>query len=1092
MAVSPLATEQNTISYRELMKIPVGDRVAAASSTDFLNQVLNGLTPIQIANLFPDYYKRRLPDISGFILANRYLDAGGRFNQYRGGQEGYAPDMYNGEVDADPNKRPVGTPEPTMDEMKRQLLNRGIDVDNLYENIDEDGVLEGDERLKHVKKLSDEELARSGLQRVETEDGKTLIKKMSPDSAALSDEEVLKKTSGKVAKGTGNLEGKQKLQKQVYDSFINAGFSDNQAKALTAEVGRENDYSEKFVFGKHVDANNSKVNLGFFSWQGSRGKILFERMKEKGLIDGNGAIVNSQESLNEMALFAKDEMENNPEYKRTKKQFLDNPDITQQEAAEVLGNNYIRWDMAGKKIDPGPHMRKRDEYYNQIGEINNKFPGIIPENATPDQIAAARNELIAQEKVTEAEQLTKILYDKDSPTSSDVIPGKGNTPAYANPGSMGTYSYKDDSEQFGIKGTAEQRGLDQVDPRIVEIMEKTAKEFPLRVRLFSGKRDSGGHGAGVATDIQIFDEAGNPLGSYQTPQTANIYAMYALKAREIQMRDYPELNDKFVWGGAWPGMNQSGGGKYGAADWMDFRIGHSSQDTMKAFKWPDSEESGKGGWQKGYEHYTENDFLGIGNRTPTAEDFEKLKGFRLSEEQMNDQYLLAQRIGANAGLLSHENIGPRKLAEAEYVAPGNYSVLENQQSLVSVVPNTVNPNLPGGQTATANKQDIKGVVFHKPGLSLEELKAGSDPRDPSFGYNTAIVSTYVDESGNTISEQEWKRLPKSKQSSYSEKAEVHQLRPEDVRPNQMKASDSAARTDVGRELNNTNALGIVTIGQDSPAKQEASQKYLAQLIADGKMSSEALSSVYGHGETQPDEGRGTMDPGKAPEGSVAANAVRSNTDKIMAMAEDLKQKRTEQAAAQSTSVPTPETTESIPGVSNGGTTTKEETETLDKFFNTVEAQSDAEYEVPKLALGGFIPEKDNLTVMKEGKQIAKINEGELHGGISQEGTGLRVESNKKRLAESLVDKNQTASSNDTKEPSYEPEDKQSEIRNEAQMRQGSKPEKNGSEVMKTDFEWREKMASASHQIGTQGRAFRRTKFMSEGYHFNRATPGSMT
>jgi hypothetical protein len=182
--------------------------------------------------------------------------------------------------------------------------------------------------------------------------------------------------------GTGNLKGKEKLMKQVYDSFINAGYSPAQAKALTAEVGRENDFNPKNVFGRHVDANNGEVNTGFFSWQKSRGKELDAFMRSKGLVDKNGNIIQGQEALNAMAEFSKMEIETNPEYARTKKGFLNNPNISQSEAAKVLGKNYIRWDMDGKKINPYPHMMKRDGYYNQIGGIVDSMSA----SSTPDGV----------------------------------------------------------------------------------------------------------------------------------------------------------------------------------------------------------------------------------------------------------------------------------------------------------------------------------------------------------------------------------------------------------------------------------------------------------------------------------------------------------------------------------------------------------------------------------------------------------------------------------------------------------------------------------------------------------------------------------
>lgn len=227
---------------------------------------------------------------------------------------------------------------------------------------------------------------------------------------------------------------------------------------------------------------------------------------------------------------------------------------------------------------------------------------------------------------------------------------------------LGFFKYKDTSEQFGITGSAAQRGVQEVDPRMIEIAKVAASEFPLRVRLFSGKRDKGAHGEGKAVDTQIFDESGEPIASYQTPQTSNVYRLWAEKMREVQQRLHPELNEEFVWGGSFAGMEQ---GTYGAADWMDFRIGRHNGVTTEGMK---AYQFGQG-WQPGYENYVENDFLGIGTRPVTADDYAKLQGFRLTDDQRRIQQERAQQGGFGAGLLGHGNIGERQLASGEYVSP---------------------------------------------------------------------------------------------------------------------------------------------------------------------------------------------------------------------------------------------------------------------------------------------------------------------------------------------------------------------------------------------------------------------------------------
>ena len=159
------------------------------------------------------------------------------------------------------------------------------------------------------------------------------------------------------------------LMKSIYQSFINIGWSPNQARIMTAEVGRENDFNPQFVFGRHTDASNGKVNLGMISWQGSRGTALDKRLKSKGLIQ-NGRIVRSQAALNEMASFMAHEIKTNPAYSATKKAFLNNPNVSYDVGKKVLGNNFIRWDYSGKAVlgnNVGKHHAKRDGYYRKLG-----------------------------------------------------------------------------------------------------------------------------------------------------------------------------------------------------------------------------------------------------------------------------------------------------------------------------------------------------------------------------------------------------------------------------------------------------------------------------------------------------------------------------------------------------------------------------------------------------------------------------------------------------------------------------------------------------------------------------------------------------
>lgn len=232
--------------------------------------------------------------------------------------------------------------------------------------------------------------------------------------------------------------------KKVYQAFINAGFSDKQAKALTAEVGRENAYQSKYIFGHHTDMANSADNLGFFSWQGDRKKNLLKKLQERGLYS-NGRIKEGQEALNTMAEFAKEEMENISAYKKTKEGFLSNPNVSQKEAAELLGRNYLRWDMDGKYIkNVAEHKKRRDNFYNQISgqpvvEVSQELKEGQPDNFTiegnsgslltageykePKEVQEAKQELVqAQNEENFLNDLSKLFSTQQQVTEEQYQP----------------------------------------------------------------------------------------------------------------------------------------------------------------------------------------------------------------------------------------------------------------------------------------------------------------------------------------------------------------------------------------------------------------------------------------------------------------------------------------------------------------------------------------------------------------------------------------------------------------------------------------------------------------------------------------------
>jgi hypothetical protein len=696
--------ENMTIDYKKMFRMVPSDRAALAQS-GAISDLVSSLTPGQLANLFPRYYRDRLPDAGESVSS--LSDVLSNPPKYVGGGGG------GGGGGGDGGSAPNTPPKLTVEEQTAILVKAGIDVTAITGSIGPEGISADDERVKALKNLTDNQLASSGLQKVQTEDGKTLIKKVAPEALQLSDEAAL-----------------DKFKK----TFPPTTFSPKERATLDFIAKREGASDPDIIFG----GERYKERLGLDKKPLTEHTIsevingIMPKLRELSKADGfgrldNGRVVGTSAvgtgQIIEGTLVANLRALGIPEDQ------WDELKLDKDLQERLTLQNFKSSGIGNPNADPSTwdHQRLGTQYESlnrarghtgmtqaEASAIENASPE-RPKNQQDDvSPQEARQKLAELETQQEQQSLTQTLFDQTQVAQS---------------GSLGKFEQQGSNDQFGITGTASQRGLEEVDPRLVDIMKKTSEEFPLRARLFSGKRDDArAHGKGLATDMEIFDESGRPLGSYKSPQTANIYAMFALKAREIQMRDYPELAGDFIWGGAFPGMVSAGerdssGAVYGAADFMDFRIGHSSQEAMKAFKWPS--ENDPGGWQPGYEQYTEGDFLGIGHRTPTSEDFEKLQGFKLTQEQDAIQKQIALSGEYNAGLLSHGNIGERQPNQVATYIPSQTDNVPN-----SVPQTQTNAQSTAPTEISTDSDPVTSALDRVEGTPSEAIPAPVSPIDP--------------------------------------------------------------------------------------------------------------------------------------------------------------------------------------------------------------------------------------------------------------------------------------------------------------------------------------------------------------------------
>lgn len=231
------------------------------------------------------------------------------------------------------------------------------------------------------------------------------------------------------------------LQQNVMKAFMKAGLSENQARIITAEVGRENSFDPSVVFGVHTDDKNKKTNVGLLSWQSGREAPLLARLKSNGLyVDGK--IQQSQDSLDEMAKYAVHEINTKPEYAATKKTFLSNPDVDYDTATKVLGTNFIKWRYNDPEYKSG--HKNRDDFYRQLGgnpktwdETKAMVGEIKPPNRKPAQnrinqlvatydkqvkASTTKNQISPQQKQDRVNSLLA-AFDKQNPASQTAPTG---------------------------------------------------------------------------------------------------------------------------------------------------------------------------------------------------------------------------------------------------------------------------------------------------------------------------------------------------------------------------------------------------------------------------------------------------------------------------------------------------------------------------------------------------------------------------------------------------------------------------------------------------------------------------------------------
>ncbi len=164
--------------------------------------------------------------------------------------------------------------------------------------------------------------------------------------------------------------GNMYYAQQIYNSLREHEFSEQQARIMVAEIGRENSFNPDYLFGTHGDPKNRQPNIGLISWQGDRAKGLIKRLTEKGLYK-NGKITRSKASIDEMVEYMRYEISNISSFSKTKNEFLSNPNIAYDKGNRILGTNYIIWRINDPKYKNG--HKRRDAFFKQTADMERVY-----------------------------------------------------------------------------------------------------------------------------------------------------------------------------------------------------------------------------------------------------------------------------------------------------------------------------------------------------------------------------------------------------------------------------------------------------------------------------------------------------------------------------------------------------------------------------------------------------------------------------------------------------------------------------------------------------------------------------------------------
>ena len=213
----------------------------------------------------------------------------------------------------------------------------------------------------------------------------------------------------------------------LYDEYRNLGYTDEGAKRLIAEIGREGGMVNKNLFGTHSDPKAGISNTGMFSWNDTRRTALISEAKKAGVWDETkGQIKETAEGLRFQARFSANEIKTRgagvPEA-------LTTPGYSGAKISELLRDKYVVYDAnyAGGKDSQYGSVKTGEWYKRLTPGIEKTYKAVPGAQVAPAPTSIQARQQIAQQVARPAAAPQSVVMPIDMSGGGQQRTGGGGT-----------------------------------------------------------------------------------------------------------------------------------------------------------------------------------------------------------------------------------------------------------------------------------------------------------------------------------------------------------------------------------------------------------------------------------------------------------------------------------------------------------------------------------------------------------------------------------------------------------------------------------------------------------------------------------------